>query len=220
MTANTPTQEWTASENATLKHLVELGVDDPEIGDRLGKSAMAVRGRRLRMHLSRGGQRAFVWKEAETARLIELWATKIPGAQIARLMTEEFGRAFTKNAIIGRAHRLDQPSHKASPRKERTPRRRVKAFKPAKPFAFSWAPPPPPAEDHAWQLFSELQGPACHFIQGEPRGFETLMCGLPVAMGSYCGYHHWMTHQKAPAGGLRGRSFPGPSLPGKEAASI
>ncbi len=185
--------EWTDSENATLRHLVEIGLDDPAIGARLGKTARAVRARRSRMHISRGTQQALLWKTAEDDRLTELWAVKMPTVEMAATLTVEFGRLFTKNAIIGRAHRLALLSRKASPQGRKP---RVRGYKLAPRVSRTRPAPAPPAEDHAWKLFSELQGEDCRFVQGEPMGSGTLMCGLPTMVESYCPYHHWMTHQK------------------------
>ena len=188
MNPNLP--EWTASENATLRHLVQLGLDDPDIGIRLGKSTGAVRARRSRMRIPRAVQRGYVWQPKEDARLKEYWATKTSTAQIANLMAEEFGRPFTKNAIIGRANRLQQASRKPVAPRPKKPR--VRPYRLVKP---TFRAPPPPALDHAWKLFRELKGEVCHFIEGEPRGMESLMCGLPTVNTSYCQYHYWITHR-------------------------
>ncbi len=186
--------QWTAEENAELYRLIALGLDDPAIGVRMGKSAGAIRMRRQRLGIPRPIQRGYIWTDRQDARLRELWDQKMVAAQIAGTLAEEYGRPFSKNAIIGRAHRLELESRKIACLGERKPRIRTR-HKVATGPDLRFAPPPPPADNHPWAPFGELTGAFCSFVQGDPRGFETLMCGLPRANGSYCDYHHWVTHQ-------------------------
>ncbi len=181
---------WTKSQDSTLAHLLELGWNYNQIGGRLGKSPDAVRNRKTRLGITHPGPRGHIWTNEEDEAIRSLWPLGLSTEQMAQRLTEQFSRQYTKNGIIGRAHRLKQPPRKASP-KDRKPRIRT-----PKPICKKWEAPPPPAEDHAFKPFGELTGEVCHFPQGETRGLETLMCGLPRAIGSYCQYHHWMTHEK------------------------
>ena len=161
----------------------------------MSKSTGAIRGRRQRLRIPRPVQRAYLWDKKQDARLSELWTAGMAAVHIALALTEEFKRPFSKNSVIGRANRLAVPSRKVVCR-ESKPRIRIRL---SRPIVRTKA-PPPPGENHAWQLFGELTSKTCHFVQDEPRGFDTLMCGLPTSNGSYCEYHHWMTHKHAPSG--------------------
>ncbi len=184
--------EWTAEENSKLYELIAAGLDDLQIGRILKKTAGATRARRLRLGIFLPQQK-FLWTGPEDNRLKELWTAHLPCVEIANLLAQEFGRPFSKNAIVGRAHRLHQPNRKAGPAKERKPR----VTKPRLSSSPVWTPPPPPAHNHPWKPFGEVTGAFCSFVQGEPRGLETLMCGSARAIGSYCAYHHHICHQRA-----------------------
>ncbi len=196
MNPNRP--EWTEQQTATLYELARLGLDDPEIGHRMGKSAGAIKQRRERLRIPRAMQKKYTWDEIQDNRLTELWAQGAAAVEIARTLAEEFSRPFSKNAIIGRANRLQVPPRKAAfltggeghgEKKVRIRvRRRLSVMAPRTPLL-------PPSQDHAWQLFGELGYGTCRFIQGEPRALETLMCGLPQERDSYCQYHYWITHR-------------------------
>ncbi len=188
---------WNKDENETLYGLTGAGLDDPEIALRMGKTVGAIKQRRARLGIPRPVQRGSVWLQAMDARITELWEDGMATAHIASAMSEEFPRPFSKNSIIGRAHRLGLKSRKIACLGERKPRKRTKHSK--KHLEPKFIPVPlPPAENHVWGLFGELGYRVCRFIQGEPVGLETLMCGLPVSEGSYCQYHHWITHTKPP----------------------
>ena len=46
------------------------------------------------------------WFQEHDAALKELWLDGLPTAEIAAALGERFGRRISKNAVIGRAHRL------------------------------------------------------------------------------------------------------------------
>ncbi len=188
--------EWTPQQNAALYRWVGLGFDDPEIAIRMGKTTGAVRQRRIRMQIPRPIHGGYVWNEEQDACLGDLWAGGMATVHIALALAEKFDRPFTKNSVIGRARRLGLASRKLPPKlgEKGFRAKRVRARR-APPLQFETRVPPPPAEDHPWQLFGELGYGTCRFVQGDPRGLESLMCGLPTHAGSYCQYHYWMTHR-------------------------
>ena len=135
------------------------------------------------------------WTAERVATLRALWnqAPRLSLLEIARRM------GMTKNAIVGKAHRLDLPSRPSPIIRGTTPPRVVEAKAPspiirgttpprvveAKAPAPSDAPPPPPVR-HGLSPHR-----ACQHIAGEPAGAATLFCGAPAKPGSsYCAAHH------------------------------
>jgi hypothetical protein len=51
------------------------------------------------------------YSEAELTAIKALWATGKSAAKIAKLVNAEFGTERTRNAILGKAHRLNLPDH-------------------------------------------------------------------------------------------------------------
>lgn len=50
---------------------------------------------------------AFDWNEAAVAELRRLWCDQgVAAADIARLLSKQFGQETTRNAVLGRAHRM------------------------------------------------------------------------------------------------------------------
>lgn len=145
------------------------------------------------------------WTMERIGELEKLWAEGLSTAEIGRRL------GVTKNAVVGKAHRLRLPGRQspidparrqakkaAAPAKARAPR-----AKPASPVADAQpaakpeprraqtttaktAPPPPPRRKQK----SEHKGPACQWPFGDPRlpGFH--FCGAPSEPGKpYCDEH-------------------------------
>jgi GcrA cell cycle regulator len=97
------------------------------------------------------------WTEDKTARLSELWDEGIPAAEIGRRL------GITKNAVIGKAWRLDLP-----------PRR------------VSEGPSPVPSLAEIMPLATDL----CHWPFGKPGTANFRFCCQPVRTGKpYCAAH-------------------------------
>ena len=54
-------------------------------------------------------KRPEIWSPARVARLRALWAEPFTLIEIAEIMSAAYAHAFTKNAIIGKSHRLKLP---------------------------------------------------------------------------------------------------------------
>lgn len=133
----------------------------------------------------------------------------------ASVIAEELGGGLTRNAVLGKIHRLKlSPDHgkgrsviriKLSPAEKwrrrrdqinaraRERRARERAGRPPR----SRRPSPPvippevaePTPESAVTL-AAVHGPACRWIIGEPNGFDTLFCGAePVSERSWCPFH-------------------------------
>lgn len=147
-----------------------------------------------------------IWtNEAVKARFRELLAAKNPFSVIARTLNAEFGCALTRNAVIGKAHRLGlyngrsretASGHPFSPNQPRQSRAFV--FK-KRPLSESKLPqpyvPPAVAEDpteYHCTIF-DLTNVTCRWPLGKWNEPAKLFCGDPTADLSfnrpYCRVH-------------------------------
>lgn len=113
------------------------------------------------------------WSQLD-AQLIELWADH-------SITTREIGDKLgvSKNAVIGRAHRLHLPA-----RPNGFPWLNVRTHAPRPTVA-----PRPKPEKNCFSLL-DLSHDLCHWPVNSPaRGGEYLFCGNPVETGSYCPEH-------------------------------
>ncbi len=118
------------------------------------------------------------------------------GAQSA-----EFMAAFlhtTRNAVIGRSHRLNLPALKRSPTGRPKSPRADRPSKIRKPPTFIYEPPPMPVEPLNIP-FMELGPKHCREIVGYGDFGLSLSCGHPVIDGtSFCRWHYSINYM-APA---------------------
>ena len=136
----------------------------------------------------------FSWTEEAVAKLTQMWADNMSSGQCA----VEFG--LTRNAIIGKVHRLglmgrkcDKPSHrKGRPKVDR--RTVFKQRIPFVPIIHNQVPEP----DSALRVtFAELEVHHCRFPIGDPQEPNFMFCGanrsdtLP-----YCAFHANIVYAK------------------------
>ena len=136
------------------------------------------------------------WTDARTERLKALWANGRPASEIAALLGE-----VTRNAVIGKVHRLGLAGRKTTSRKSAprrtSPRRdrpgRVEPRLPPARFAQSAAPllPPPPPPAAALMLpLRQLRSEQCSWPIGDPLEAGFGFCGCRKAPGApYCAPH-------------------------------
>lgn len=134
------------------------------------------------------------WTPSLEAELTKLWAEGHSTAEIGRRM------GMTKNAVVGKAHRLDLPSRpspiiqRGEPRLPRAPRVTLPPMPMAAPVRVAQMPPPPPpapvvtfkpfaARSCCWPLWGNNERPTHRY------------CGAAVMMkrdgmpGPYCAAH-------------------------------
>lgn len=151
------------------------------------------------------------WPPDRVALLTRLWcAEDLSASQIGRQL------GVTRNAVLGKVHRLgigkDRPAPvrpaAAAPRVPRPPRR--KAVKPQAPMAGDrsaasrrnlaapWdadaplaSPDAEPADDLPGLVdrLEELRPHACHWPCGDPKADDFAFCGRPARAGPYCSAH-------------------------------
>lgn len=141
------------------------------------------------------GEINFYWTDAQVTTLKELWGQAI----VAREIGEALG--VSRNAILGKVHRLELPQRKRTPAqhpKNRIPskprprpsRAIVRIAPPPKPL------PPPPLEPPLSRNIRlvDLESNQCRFIAGEPR--DATYCGHQTRGGSkWCAYHFGVVYQ-------------------------
>ena len=142
------------------------------------------------------------WTPERIEALTCLWNDGLPANQIAAKLGQ-----VTRNAVIGKVHRLGLPGRKTtsrSPRPRRTsPRRtstgRVSMRKPA-PLLRSYPAtpddlPPTPA---LMLSVAQLTGSTCHWPVGDPREAGFGFCGARTAAGRqpYCAAHQRTGHNR------------------------
>lgn len=144
-----------------------------------------------------------IWKDEHVERLTALWKFGgWPASVIAMMMNEEFGLRLTRNAVLGKAHRLgllgqDRPM-KAEMVKARYSRivpavkKKAKAVKvvPIAPIAPIAPLPPTPADDRVRVTLADLEQHHCRWPVGDPKEAGFGFCGLSRVLGApYCADH-------------------------------
>ena len=165
---------------------------------------------------------ANAWTEERVERLKKLWSDGLSASQIAA----ELGGGVTRNAVIGKVHRLGlsgrgKPTgtgtprpRKAAPRTPSAPttfdqlrRRTATALAPARaPLADAEAEVayrPLPVEEVVIPMservtIMELRDSMCRWPLGDPSTPEFRFCGARAGTaGPYCGYHAQLAYQPA-----------------------
>jgi GcrA cell cycle regulator len=153
------------------------------------------------------------WPELATTRLKALWAEGLTGTECASQLSKEFGYAFSRNAVIGKVHRMGwrgiAPAHKqgkawrASGDRPKRPRKplqpMVKVQRPARLTASLFGivhttralDQAPGAEALApdsiplsqRRCLFELRESHCRFPFGDPKGADFFFCGAAKLEG-------------------------------------
>jgi len=147
------------------------------------------------------------WTDERVALLTKLWADGLSASQIAA----ELG-GITRNAVIGKVHRLGlsgrakSPSASPRPRKPRTSGHMMRVSRPSirgnTALAYDYAPEPEPElieiplEQRKTLL--QLNEATCHWPVGDPGSPDFFFCGGPSVDGQpYCTHHCRMAFQPA-----------------------
>ncbi len=141
------------------------------------------------------------WTDTRTERLKALWADGLSASEIADLLGET-----TRNAVIGKVHRLGlagRATTSRQPRPRRTIGRRDRAggvsmrklvFVRPRPVPPDRLPPAPAA---LMLSVAQLADATCHWPIGDPRSLSFGFCGNRTAPGHqpYCDAHQVAGHQ-------------------------
>ena len=130
------------------------------------------------------------WTDDAVETLARLWrAGDLSAAIIARRL------GVTRNAVLGKIHRLGLSTPRATRSTPKPPRPRR-----PRPVRFSTAPPAPtPKRPPSGALaetgpglvarFEDLPRGACHWPVGDPKAPDFAFCGRPAGTGPYCAAH-------------------------------
>jgi GcrA cell cycle regulator len=135
------------------------------------------------------------WSEDRVERLKALWADGLSASQVAK----ELG-GVTRNAVIGKIHRLGlagraaggriarpRPASSPRPRRLAAPRATPRVPMIAAPVA---APVPAPEGPGLIASMSDLCGHVCKWPIGDPKAADFSFCGRPMdGAGPYCAGH-------------------------------
>src|SRR5216684_255291 len=147
------------------------------------------------------------WNDETDAELRRLYADKLSGAQIAQEISRKFGMTITRNAVIGRTHRLGMVEPKPAKRREpkaphECPQRRThKSFKFKSPSIAPEPLPPPKTPDVGIPISQrktllQLTEETCRWPIGDPGSADFFFCGGQTLTSlPYCAYHSRVAYQ-------------------------
>lgn len=150
------------------------------------------------------------WTDAKIARLKVLHAEGgLSAAEMAYRMNRDFHTSFSRNAIIGKLHRIGlrttRPQRTAEEIAERkNEQRRVRRAAQRKPLLdhaedIMQAEPcdlPPDSSEFA-VTFAQLAEPHCRWPIGDPSSDDLRYCGAEkMADGPYCARHHRLAYTR------------------------
>lgn len=133
------------------------------------------------------------WTDERVDLLKKLWKKGLSASQIA----EELGDV-TRNAVIGKAHRLGLSSRPSPLKKasEAAPKKKVKPAPKKKPAAAVAPPKPVEKEEPEAITILTLTERMCKWPLGHPGEEDFRFCGRKSAPGQpYCAYHAAMAYQ-------------------------
>lgn len=140
------------------------------------------------------------WTEERVGALKKLWLEGQSASQIAK----QLGGGVTRNAVIGKVHRLGL-SGRAAPsqpaRAPRTPRPRVPIAQPSAPRRIEAVQPrpaqpaPPGPELTGTATVMTLGAHMCKWPIGDPTSREFSFCGRRASEGVYCMEHARVAYQ-------------------------
>lgn len=140
------------------------------------------------------------WPDEHIERLKALHADGLTGSEIAVELNKEFGTTYSRNAIIGKCHRIGDRMASTAPRPGRA-RRRNKIFDVAGPSTCAQEVAPtalPKARPKRACSLMDLTNDACRWPVGEPGAEDFYFCGGPaVGPLPYCAFHARMAYQPA-----------------------
>lgn len=133
------------------------------------------------------------WTEEEDADLRYLWSIGKSASMIAQAM----GKARSRNAIIGRLHRLGLCGATRTTRlnhRVKTGAARVRQpramFMPAPKPKRVYEPKPAPSEPVALYTMTNDPGTGCRWICGDPRDLtHAMVCGHKIHERKWCAHH-------------------------------
>jgi GcrA cell cycle regulator len=137
------------------------------------------------------------WTEELTEKALRLWDEELSASQIAAKLNEDDGTHFTRNAVVGRLHRLKAP--KRGPAKDKPQGKAARHWQPkivSEPFVPQMVEPTPRR-----LTLLELTDSTCKFeCSGSEVISEFMFCGDPTVDGlPYCRAHCRIAYAPKPS---------------------
>lgn len=139
------------------------------------------------------------WTDDRVQLLSTLWSEGLSASQIARRLTG----GVTRNAVIGKVHRLGlagraAPSRPATRRPKRLTRAPRVRTAPARRLAsITPAPSPEPAQEGPGTATVLSVGRHdCRWPIGDPLAASFSLCGRPASRGAYCACHGALAYRQ------------------------
>ena len=143
------------------------------------------------------------WTEERTELLMEYWRHGFSASQIATLL----GNGITRNAVIGRCHRLGmrrnmltateyqkrKAEKTAQARERRRLERKLMVMTTPKP-ARTVAPVERPGEPAPLYTMRTDTGHGCRWICADPRHDDTAVCGHAIHARKWCEHHYFRVY--------------------------
>ena len=146
------------------------------------------------------------WSKKEVEKLCKLWEEGLSGSQIA----VRLGTGKTRNAVIGRVHRMGLSSRTSEPTLRHSARRAAPPPKPKPKPVVPFEAPPPIVKDGSYVTIMSIRANQCRWPVDGPDTDEIYFCGNtpdgPDENGvasSYCKAHRQLGTQ--PSKGQIGR---------------
>ncbi len=132
------------------------------------------------------------WTEDRVDKLKALWKKGLSASQIA----EELGENITRNAVIGKAHRLGLSSRPSPVKKPAQAKRKTAIPKKVAPAAAAAPHAPEPLDKSGKITILELTDRTCKWPLGHPGDEDFQFCGSKsVPSQPYCTFHGAMAYQ-------------------------
>ncbi len=124
------------------------------------------------------------WTEERVEELSRLWASGYSASAIGRML------GVTKNAVVGKAHRMRLESRPSPIRRDQRAPLRRRVPMPTRPMVDRPAVPSPPPPPLRWTVRRGSDGPSCLWPIGDPGDSDFHFCGAQAVEGKpYCPEH-------------------------------
>lgn len=135
------------------------------------------------------------WTAERVAELSRLWESGYSASAIGKML------GVTKNAVVGKAHRMRLESRPSPIRRDRRPRVRMRRRVPLLTRSSDGQPSAPVPRPTRWILRRDGKGPGCLWPHGDPGDPDFHFCGATSVEGKpYCPDHcarAYITRQRA-----------------------
>ena len=157
-------------------------------------------------------RRNIPWSPRLTRVLRRLWRGGCTARQIANALNEHYGLSLTRNAVIGKLHRMGErrrPRQRAARTSQRQASRmlsRAQRYRPAPRPAPVKTPPPAPTPKRKQSApapvptrrgvtdIMKLKPGMCRWVDGDKGAW--VWCGAPTDGGSWCEHHRAIVFTK------------------------